>query len=119
MQDQVDLRLGRSIERPASHLVDRPQLMGMTRPPQCRRDALVEHPPHRQMNNALAEALREAIEPVHGGQILYEPGPDELWVVTPQIVAIENRIRPHPAGQEASAQRAISKHRDFIFPAIG
>jgi len=65
-QDPVDLGLGGGIERPANHLVDRLQLIGMTRPPQCRGDALVEHPPHRQMNSAFAEALRKAIEPVDG-----------------------------------------------------
>ena len=57
-QDSFDLRFGRMIERPANHLIDRLQLIGMTRPPQRCRDALVEHPPDRQMNNALAEALR-------------------------------------------------------------
>src|ERR1700688_158138 len=61
-QDLVDLGLGSCIERPASHLVDRLQLIGTTRAPQCRGDALVEHPADRQMNNALAETLREAID---------------------------------------------------------
>src|ERR1700730_882875 len=50
----------------------------------------------RQVNDALAEALlSEPIEPFHGGQILHEPGLEELRVGASQIVAIENGIRPH------------------------
>ena len=50
-----------------------------------------------------AEALREPIELGHGGQILREPRLEKLRVGTPQIVAIESRIRPHSARQEAPA----------------
>src|ERR1700704_4808806 len=43
-QDPINLGLGRPIERPAGDLVDRPQLIGTTRAPQRRGDALIEHP---------------------------------------------------------------------------
>jgi len=71
------------------------------------------------VNNALAETLREPIKLAHCGQILCESRREELRVGTPQIVAIENRVRPHSSRQEAPAQRPISQHRDFIFLAVG
>src|SRR3981189_3228061 len=119
-QDPIDLGLGRGIERPANHLVDWLQLTGMTRPPQRCGDALGEHPTDREVNKTLAEALlSEAVKLLHGGYILCEPRLEELRVGAPQIVAIENRVRPHSSGQEASAQRAISQHGNSILAAIG
>jgi hypothetical protein len=51
------------------------------------------------VNDALAEAFpSEPIEPFRGGQILREPGLEELRVDASQIVAIENSIRPHGSG---------------------
>jgi hypothetical protein len=97
-QDPVDFGLGRRIERPAGHLVNRLQLIGMTRAPQRRGDALVEHPTDRKVNYALAETLREPIEPLHGGHVLREPRLEELRVGAPQIVAIESRVRSHSTG---------------------
>jgi hypothetical protein len=48
------------------------------------------------VNDAFAEALlSEPIEPFHCGQILREPGLEELRIGASQIVAIENGIRPH------------------------
>src|ERR1035437_846433 len=87
----------------------------MTGSPQCRGDALVEHPADRQVNNALAETLFDPIELAHGGQILCEPGLAEFRVGAPQIVTIEYRIRPHSSGQQPSTQRSISQHRNSIF----
>jgi hypothetical protein len=46
---------------------------GWRAPPQGRRDALVEHPADRQMDDALAKTLlREPIEPLHRSKILRE-----------------------------------------------
>ncbi len=68
-QDPVDLSLDGRIKPPAPHLVDRLQLVGMTRAPQRRGYTLIEHPADRQVNDAFAEALpSEPIEPFHGGQ---------------------------------------------------
>src|SRR6202011_5281339 len=66
-QDPVDLSLDGRIKPPAGQLVDRLQLVGMTRAPQRRCYTLIEHPADRQVNDALAEALlSEPIEPFHG-----------------------------------------------------
>ena len=43
-QDPIDFGLGVLIERPATHLVYRLELVGMARTPQRRGDALIEHP---------------------------------------------------------------------------
>src|SRR3954464_2809921 len=56
-QISIDLGLGCGIELPIRHLIDRLQLIGPTRAPQPRSDALVEHPADRQMNDPLAETL--------------------------------------------------------------
>jgi len=51
----------------------------MTRAPQRRRDALIEHPADRQLNDALAEAFPGKLaEPLHGGEILRETRREEL-----------------------------------------
>src|SRR5277367_5802493 len=72
-QDPIDLSLGRGIEPPASHLVDRFQLTGMTRPPKRRGDTLIEHPADCQFNDVLAETLlSELVEPSHRRKILPE-----------------------------------------------
>src|ERR1700678_3322523 len=92
----------------------------MTRAPQCRGDALIEHPADCQVNNALAETLLgDPIELLNGGHILSEPWPDELWVSASQIVAAEDRACLHSSGQQAAAQRAISQRRNVIFSTIG
>src|SRR5258708_9229547 len=91
----------------------------MTRPPQCRSDALVEHPTHRQVNSALAEALlSEPIELLHGGNIFCKPGVAEFWVGAPEIVAIESGIRPHSSRQQASAERTIAQCGNLVPAAI-
>jgi hypothetical protein len=102
-QNPIYLGLGGGIERPANHSVNWLQLIRMTRPPQCCCDSLVEHPANRQVNSALAEALRKAIELGHGGEVLCEPMFLELRVSAPQIVAAKNRIRLHASRQEAPA----------------
>src|SRR5271163_1221232 len=74
-QNPIDLSLGRGIEPPASHLVDRLQLTGMTRAPQRRGYTLIEHPADGELDNVLAEALlSELVEPLHRREILREPG---------------------------------------------
>src|ERR1700730_14649322 len=120
VQDAVDLRLGGRIEPPPAHLVDRLQLAGVASPPQGRRDALVEHPADRQIDDALAEALlREPIEPLHGSEILREARLLEFWIGAAQVVAREFAVCPHPAGEETAAQRAIAERRDLVLEAIG
>src|SRR5580658_6390422 len=98
-QDPIDLSFGRGIEPPASHLVDRLQLIGMARAPQRRGDTLIEHPADSQLNNVLAETLlSELVEPLHRRKILPEPRLLELWISAPQIVAGESRIGTHSSG---------------------
>lgn len=46
----------------------------MTRAPQGGRDALVEHPADRQVNDTLAEALRKPIEPAATADIVQTEG---------------------------------------------
>src|SRR5882724_8255051 len=92
----------------------------MASPPQGSSDALVEHPANCKVNCALSVALpSESIEPVHGGQVLREPGFHEFRIGPPQIVATENRIDPHSSGQQAPAQRSIPQRRNLVFAAIG
>src|ERR1700674_3612061 len=92
----------------------------MARAPEGCGDALVEHPADRQMNDALAETLlRQPVELLHGSHILSEPGLDELRVTAPEVVASKNRAGLDASGQQASAQRAISECRTFVFAAIG
>ena len=87
--------------------------------PQRRGDALVEHSARRQMDDPLIETLlRELIEPLHGGKILIESGPPEFGVDTAQIVALEHRIRSHPFGQQASAQRAVAERRGVVLSTV-
>src|ERR1700722_830490 len=50
-QDPIDLSLGRSVEPPARHRVDRSELAGMPRAPQRRGDTLIEHPADRELND--------------------------------------------------------------------
>src|SRR6202043_1794324 len=57
VQDSFDLGFGGTIEPPARNLVDRLQLVGTPRAPQRGGDALIEHPAHRQRDDAFAEAL--------------------------------------------------------------
>src|SRR6267378_3255691 len=59
-QNAVDFCFDVSLERPAAHFGDRCKLVGMARTPQRDRDALVQNPAHREMDDALAVAvLRE------------------------------------------------------------
>ena len=112
--------LSARIEPPARHLIDRLQLAGMARAPKRGRDALIEHPADRQLNNMFAEAvLRQLIEPLHGGKILGEPRRLELRVGAAQIVTIECSIWPHPPRQQAPAERAIAERRDLVLATIG
>jgi hypothetical protein len=41
------------------------------------------------------------------------------WIRAAQIVAFEFAVRPHPAGEESSAQRAVAKGRDLVLEGIG
>src|ERR1700732_3063282 len=117
-QDPVDLSLDGRIKPPARHLVDRLQLVGMTRAPQRRCYTLIEHPADRQVNDALAEPfLRESIEPLHGGEILTEPGLPEFGIRAAEVIAVDKRLRPPPPGQQAPAQRAIAEGRNLVFVA--
>ena len=64
-------------------------------------------------------SLSEPIESLYSGQVLREAGFEELRVVASQIIPIKDGIRPHPSGQEASTQRAVTQHRNITFAAIG
>src|SRR3984957_21044903 len=98
-QNPIDLSSGRGIEPPASHLVDRLQLTGMTRPPKRGGDTLIEHPADCQFNDVLAEMfLSELVEPSHRRKILPEPRLLEFRVSAPQVVAGEGRIETHSSG---------------------
>jgi len=72
--DAVDLRQRGGIEFPAHDLGDRIELIGVAGAPE--RDAerlLVEHPAHRQMQDALAVILAgEGVEPRDRIEILLE-----------------------------------------------
>ncbi len=97
-QDSIDCRFGGDIDRPPAHLIDRLQLIRMPCTPQCRRDALVEHPAHRQVNDTPAEAIPgQVIQLLHRRQILLKPGALKLGIATAQIIALKHRIRAHPA----------------------
>ena len=57
--------------------------------------------------------------PAQWPRLRAEPGLLEFWIRAAEVIAIENRVRPHPPGQQAPAQRAIAERRDLIFLAIG
>src|SRR5450631_808804 len=98
-QNSIDFCQSGCIEVPTRHFVNRPQLIGVTRAPQRRCDALIEHPADSQVNDALAKALlSESIEFLHSGQILSEPGFDEFRICASQIVAAKNGIDLHSSG---------------------
>src|SRR5262245_14414978 len=114
-ENPIDLRLVGLIERPAADVSGRLQLAGMARAPQSRGDTLVEHPADCQVNDALAEALLgKPVQPLHGGKILPKPRLLEFRIAATKIVAAESRIRPHPTGEETSAEGAIAKSRDLV-----
>ena len=51
------------VKRPTGNLIDWIKLIGTTRPPERCADPLIQHPPNRQLDHLLAEALlRELIE---------------------------------------------------------
>src|SRR5262249_57756979 len=97
--DAIDLRLGRRIEAPAAHLVNRLQLAGVARAPQRGGDALIEHPANRQMDHSLVEALPgELIEPLNSSEIVPEAWLLKFRIGAAKIVAAEFAVRPHPSG---------------------
>src|SRR5205807_238786 len=119
-QNPIDLGLGGGIELPTRQFVDRLQLIGMTRAPQRRGDALVEYPADRQMNDAFAETiLGETIELLHGGEILCEPRLAELRIGAAKIIAVEFAVRSHASGQQPPAQSSVDEGRDLVLAAIG
>ena len=72
------------------------------------------------MDDALVEALLgELVEPRHGSEILPEPWLLKFRIGAAKVVALEFAVRPHPSGQKAPAQRAVTEGRDLVFVAIG
>src|SRR5450755_831797 len=91
----------------------------MASAPQCRRDALIEHPANRQLNDALVEApASKLVEPLYRGKIVGESRLVKLRVAAAQIVALECGIRSHPSRQQATAQCSIAECRDLVVAAI-
>ena len=91
----------------------------MARAPQRRGHPLIEHPAHREVNDALAEAFAgKPIETLDGGEILGEARLLELRIArrrsSPSNV-VSGRISP---GQEPPAERAIAEGRDAVPAAI-
>src|SRR5437763_11711497 len=92
----------------------------MARAPERRGDALVKRPADREFDDGLAEALPcETIEPFHGSEILREARLLKLGIAAAQVIALEFAVRAHPAGEQASAQRAIAEGGDAVLAAIG
>src|SRR5439155_10747385 len=118
-QHAVYLGLDVSLERPAVYFGDRCKLVGMARAPQRSCDALVQHPAHREMDDALAVAvLREQIQPLYGAQILVEAWRLEFRVVPAQVIAAELRVGPHPAREQPATERPVAQNGDVVPAAI-
>src|SRR5258705_2892145 len=91
----------------------------MARAPQRDRDALVQHPAHREMDDALAVAdLRALIQPLYRVKILREARLLEFRVVPAQIVTAERRVRLHAAGEQPAAERPVAQNGDIVPAAI-
>ena len=91
----------------------------MARAPKRRGDALIEHPAHREVDDALAIALlRQLIETLHCGEILRKARRLEFGIVAPEVIALELGFGAHAAGQQAAAERAIAERGDAILAAI-
>jgi hypothetical protein len=72
------------------------------------------------MDHSLVKALsRELVEPPNGVEILLKTWRSKFGVALSQVVAREVARCGHAAGQEAPAQRAVSKESDLVLPAIG
>src|SRR5579872_6710067 len=87
----------------------------MTSSPEGHADALVEHPPHRQLNyTALEYPLCKLIELCHGAQILREARALELRIDSTQIIALEGTVGSHATTQESTAQSSVTEGRDLV-----
>ena len=91
--DPIDLELGAGVERPPEYLVDRLQLAGVARSPECRSRTPVEEPTHRQLDDPLAITLSgELIETPDSSEILQIARRLEFRVGQAKIVALEMRF---------------------------
>src|ERR1700722_3659543 len=115
VHDELDERSMHGIERPTVNPEGRLDLIRVTATPERDADALVEHPTHRQMNHAPAEAaLREIVELPNGVEILRETRRLKFWVDAPQIVAVKSGVRLHASAQQSSTKRTIAERHDVV-----
>src|SRR5580704_15133096 len=93
-KDRVDLAHGVGIDAPAHDLTRRRELIGPSRTPQRHAAARpVEHPPQRQVDDPLAEALsRKAIERLDRLQVLGKTRRAEFRIAAAQVVAREGGV---------------------------
>jgi hypothetical protein len=108
-EDAVDLHQRIAVQLPAHDLGDRIKLIGMSGAPgRDTQRLLIEHPAHRQMEDALAVLFtRERIELLDRMKILLQARGLELGIGTSQIVAVEATLAQSPgavAGLTRSCQ---------------
>jgi hypothetical protein len=97
-EDAVDLSVGSFIEGPSDHRVDRLELIGVACTPERRSDALIEHPPHGQMDHAPSVApLRQAIEPLNCSKISSKARRLKFGILEATIVARKFCVGAHSA----------------------
>src|SRR5262245_2377570 len=105
VHDGIYLVEGVLVERPPHDVVEGIQLLGAPCAPERDLHAgLVEDPPDREREDALAVALgAEAVERSNGPEILRVPRRLKLGVRPPEIIALELTVGAHTSGEQATA----------------
>ena len=95
---------------PTLDLVDRIKLMRMPCAPQRDRRTLVQHPPNGEREHRLVEARpRKRFKFSDGLEILRKARLLEFRIDLAKIVSLKLCLCRHPAGQQPTAQRAITQ----------
>src|SRR5262249_45727382 len=119
--DGIYLAQGVLVERPPHDVVEGVQLLGAAGAPERDLHAgLVEDPPDREREDALAVALgREAIERSNGPEILRVPRWLKLGVRPAEIIALELAVGAQGSGEQATTGGAVRDGGDAVPAAVG
>lgn len=63
--------------------------------------------------------VRELVEPLNGSEVLRVAGWLEFRVQLPEIIALESGIGPHPATEQAAAERTVAESHNSVRAAVG
>jgi hypothetical protein len=100
LQNAVDIGHRSAVDMPAGDAGGRRELIGAARAPQCDIPfAAIEYPSHGEMNHAPAVMfLREPVQSLDRGKVLFEARRDKFRIVFAQVVAGEAARSGHAAG---------------------